>query len=338
MTHTPNDRVDTRSSPRYAQPATFMRLPWVADPVGKDVVVIGAPYDGGTSYRPGARLAPRAIRHESSLIHGTGIDRGPNLFDLIDVVDAGDIDISPFSMELAIETTADALAALIEKNTAFLMLGGDHSLSLPAMRALAAKHGELAVLHLDAHSDTFPPVYGGLHHHGTPFRWGLEEGLIDGSHMIQVGIRGHNPQPDSLDWPRARNVTVVTTDDVVRNGIEAIALRVREVADGRPLYVSCDIDVCDPAHAPGTGTPAPGGLTSRELLFLLSAIGDLNPVGFDIVEVCPPFDSSGITALLAAEIGAEMLFQYARAHSGRDRSVAAHATIAEPVSVGSERN
>jgi proclavaminate amidinohydrolase len=330
-----NERIDTRSSPRYAQLATFMRLPWEPAPVDKDVVVIGAPYDGGTSYRPGARLAPRAIRHESCLIHGTGIDRGPNVFDLIDVVDAGDIDLSPFSMELAIDTTTAALGELLERNRAFLLLGGDHSLSLPAMRAVSAKHGELAVLHLDAHSDTFPPVYGGLHHHGTPFRWGLEEGLIDGSHMIQVGIRGHNPQPDSLDWPRARGVTVVTTDDVVRNGMQAIVDQVRRVADGRPLYVSVDVDVCDPAHAPGTGTPAPGGMTSREVLFLLSAIGDLNPVGFDIVEVCPPFDPSGITSLLAAEIGAEMLYQYARAHNSVPATVPS--SLSEAVSAGSER-
>jgi proclavaminate amidinohydrolase len=316
MTQPPVDhRIDTRSSPRYAQVATFMRLGLVADPVDHDVVVVGAPYDGGTSYRPGARLAPRAIRHESCLIHGTGIDRGPNLFDLIKVCDAGDLDLSPFSMELAIDNAAAGLSDLLQTNRAFLMLGGDHSLSLAAMRAVAGRHGPLAVLHLDAHSDTFPPVYGGLHHHGTPFRWGLEEGLIDGSRMIQVGIRGHNPQPDSLDWARERGVTVVTTADVMRHGMDAVMQRVTEVAAGRPLYVSCDIDVCDPAFAPGTGTPAPGGLTSREVLQLLSVVGDLDPVGFDIVEVCPPFDHSGITALLAAEIGAEMLYQYARAQT-----------------------
>jgi agmatinase len=315
MSQPHGDRVDTRSSPRYAQVATFMRLPLTPEPADHDVVVIGAPYDGGTSYRPGARLAPRAIRHESCLIHGTGIDRGPNVFDLIKVCDAGDLDLSPFSMEMAIDTTAAGLSDLLAKKRAFLMLGGDHSLSLPAMRAVAGRHGPLAVLHLDAHSDTFPPVYGGLHHHGTPFRWGIEEGLIDGSHMIQVGIRGHNPQPDSLDWARERGITVVSTADVMKQGMAAVMEQVLTVAAGRPLYVSCDIDVCDPAFAPGTGTPAPGGLTAREVLLLLSVIGELDPVGFDIVEVCPPFDHSGITALLAAEIGAEMLYQYARAQT-----------------------
>jgi agmatinase len=319
-------RVVATSSPRYAQVATFMRLPLVPDPVGRDVVVIGAPYDGGTSYRPGARLAPRAIRHESCLIHGTGIDRGPNVFDLIDVVDAGDIDIGPFSMELAIETATEALSRILAANGAFLMLGGDHSLSLPAMRAAHARHGQLAVLHLDAHSDTFPPVYGGLHHHGTPFRWGLEEGLIAGDSMIQIGIRGHNPSPDSLDYPRSHQVTIVPSQDCA--GPEAVGRvtgLIREVAAGRPLYVSVDVDVADPAFAPGTGTPAPGGLSSREIFALLHAVGDLNPVGFDIVEVCPPFDPAGITALFAAEIGAELLYQYCRAHRGA-LSDLAHAT------------
>ncbi|TCO62909.1 clavaminate synthase Cs1 [Actinocrispum wychmicini] len=308
-------RVLATSSPRYAQVATFMRLPLVANPTGQDVVVLGAPYDGGASYRPGARLAPRAIRHESCLIHGTGIDRGPNVFDVIDVVDAGDIDLSPFDMELAIETATAALTELLRANDAFLMFGGDHSLSLPGMRAAHAKHGPLAVLHLDAHSDTFPPVYGGLHHHGTPFRWGLEDGLIHGPSMIQVGIRGHNPSPDSLEYPRGRGVTVVTAWQCAgESAVRRIAQQIREVVGNRPLYVSVDIDVADPAFAPGTGTPAPGGLASREVLALLDGIGELNPVAFDVVEVCPPFDSGGITALLAAEIGAELLYQYSRAH------------------------
>lgn len=310
-------RVRTTSSPRYAQVATFMRLPLVPEPAGRDVVVIGAPYDGGTSYRPGARLAPRAIRHESCLIHGTGIDRGPNIFERIDVVDGGDIDLGPFSMELAMDNATAALTRLLDDNDAFLMLGGDHSLSLPGLRAAHERHGQLAVLHLDAHSDTFPPVYGGLHHHGTPFRWGLEEGLIHGPSMIQVGIRGHNPSPDSLDFPRGHGVTVVTAQECAGEpAVRQVAQRIREVAGDRPLYVSIDVDVADPAFAPGTGTPAPGGLASREVLALLDAVGDLNPVGFDVVEVCPPFDPAGITALLAAEIGAELLYQYCRAHRG----------------------
>src|SRR5664279_5466057 len=276
-------RVSTLGSPRYAQLATFMRLGHDPEPTGWDVVVVGAPYDGGTSYRPGARFAPRAIRHESGLIHGTGIDRGPGVFDLIKVVDGGDIDLSPFDMSLAMRTATDALTELLRHNQAFLLLGGDHSVSLAGLRAVHAVHGQVAVIHLDAHSDTFPPVYGGQYHHGTPFRWAIEEGLVDPTRMIQIGIRGHLPEPGSHQYARDRGVRIVTMTDVV-----------------------------DPAFAPGTGTPAPGGFSSRELLRLIGVLGDLMPVGFDIVEVSPQWDSAGITALLAAEIGAELLYQYAR--------------------------
>jgi len=307
-------QVPVTMSPRYAQVATFMRLPLVTEPVDRDVVVVGAPYDGGTSYRPGARFGPRAIRAESGLIHGTGIDRGPNVFELIDVVDGGDIDLSPFDMNLAIETAGHALRALLTRNRAFLLLGGDHSLSLAALRAVHGRHGPVAVLHLDAHSDTFPPVYGGLYHHGTPFRHAITEGLVDPRRMVQVGIRGHNPGPDALDWIRALGVRIVTASDCDRLSLAGVADHVRRAIGDHPVYVSCDIDVVDPAFAPGTGTPAPGGLSSRELLTLLGVVGDLRPVGMDIVEVSPPYDVSGVTALLAAEIGAELLYQYARGH------------------------
>lgn len=307
-------QVRTTISPRYAQLATFMRLQHVPEPVDRDVVVIGAPYDGGTSYRPGARFAPRAIRAESGLIHGTGIDRGANVFELIDVVDAGDIDLTPFAMDLAMETATTALRDLIARNHSFLMFGGDHSLSLAGLRAASTVHGPLAVLHLDAHSDTFPPVYGGTYHHGTPFRHGIEEGLIDPTRLVQVGIRGHNPSPDALDWIRALGTRVITAADCDRLTLTGVANEIRRIVGDRPLYVSCDIDVVDPAFAPGTGTPAPGGLSSRELLTLLGVVGDLRPVAMDVMEVSPPYDVSGVTALLAAEIGAELLYQYARAH------------------------
>jgi agmatinase/proclavaminate amidinohydrolase len=317
-----SERVQTSRSPRYAQPATFMRLPYVPEPEGRDVVVIGAPYDGGTSYRPGARFGPREIRAESSLIHGTGVERGPGTFELIDAVDGGDLDLSPFSMELAMRQATEGLDEVLAANGAFLVLGGDHSLTLAALRAVAARHGRVAVLHLDAHSDTFPPVYGGTYHHGTPFRHAIEEGLIDPAGLVQVGIRGHTPNPDSLGYARGHGVTVVTADEFAELGVAAVGNLVRERAGDMPLYVSVDVDVADPAFAPGTGTPAPGGLTSREVLALLRVVGDLAPVGFDVMEVCPAFDQAGITSLFAAEIGAELLYQYARSRS-RDRTATA---------------
>ena len=311
-------QVPSTVSPRYAQLATFMRLTHVPDPEGRDVVVIGAPYDSGASYRPGARFGPRAIRAESSLIHGTGIDRGPGVFDRLDVVDGGDLDLTPFSMTLAIDAATAALRSLLTRNRAFLMLGGDHSLTLAALRAVSEVHGPVAVLHLDAHSDTFPPVYGGTYHHGTPFRHGIDEGLVDPTRMVQVGIRGHNPSPDSLDWPRERGVHIITAADCDRLTINGVVEEIRRVIGTCPTYISCDIDVADPAFAPGTGTPAPGGLSSREILALLGMVGDLRPVSMDIVEVSPPYDIAGTTSLLAAEIGAELLYQFWRGNRSHE--------------------
>lgn len=309
------ERIDINVSPRYAQIPTFMRLPHDPQPQGKDVVVIGAPYDGGTSYRPGARFGPRAIRSESGLIHGVGIDRGPGTFDLIGCVDAGDIDLTPFNMHIAMETAQRRLQDVLRDNSAFLMLGGDHSLTLAALRAVADKHGRVAVVHLDAHSDTNPAFYGGEYHHGTPFRHAIDEKLIDPERTVQIGIRGHNPRPDSLDYARGHGVRVVTTDEFAETGVAGIAALVRDRIGDHPVYVSVDVDVADPAFAPGTGTPAPGGLTSREVLALLRTVGDLRPVGFDVMEVSPLYDHAGITAVLATEIGAELLYQYARAHT-----------------------
>ncbi|MFD3654874.1 agmatinase [Streptomyces sp. NPDC058620] len=310
-------RIDSHVSPRYAQIPTFMRLPHDTEPSGYDVVVIGAPYDGGTSYRPGARFGPRAIRNESGLIHGVGIDRGPGTFDLIRCADAGDIDLTPFNMHIAMETAEQHLKAVLADNAAFLMLGGDHSLTLAALRAVADQHGPVAVVHLDAHSDTNPAFYGGEFHHGTPFRHAIDEKIIDPSAMVQIGIRGHNPKPDSLDYARGHGVRVVTADEFADHPVARTADLIRERVGKRPVYVSVDIDVLDPAFAPGTGTPAPGGLTSREVLALLRCIGDLKPVGFDVMEVSPLYDHAGITSVLATEIGAELLYQYARAHRPR---------------------
>lgn len=310
-------RIDSHVSPRYAQIPTFMRLPHDTAPSGYDVVVIGAPYDGGTSYRPGARFGPRAIRGESGLIHGVGIDRGPGAFDLIRCADAGDIDLTPFNMHIAMETAEQHLKAVLADNAAFLMLGGDHSLTLAALRAVADQHGPVAVVHLDAHSDTNPAFYGGEFHHGTPFRHAIDEKIVDPSAMVQIGIRGHNPKPDSLDYARGHGVRIVTADEFADHPVSRTADLVRERVGRRPVYVSVDIDVCDPAFAPGTGTPAPGGLTSREVLALLRCVGDLKPVGFDVMEVSPLYDHGGITSVLATEIGAELLYQYARAHRPR---------------------
>ncbi|MEV5498716.1 agmatinase [Nonomuraea fuscirosea] len=290
-----------------------MNVPYSPEPGDADVVVVGVPYDCGTTYRPGARFGPRAIRTESDLLHGTGLNRGADVFTALNVVDAGDIDVSPFSMDLAMGHATDGLTRLAGHNRALLMLGGDHSMSLAALRAVHEVHGPVALLHLDAHSDTYLPVHGGRFHHGTPFRWAISEKLIDATRMVQVGLRGHVPYSGALEFARTQGVHIVTASDVDRMGISALKATIREAIGDGPAYVSCDIDVVDPAFAPGTGTPAPGGLTSRELLSLLDVVGDLRPVGFDVMEVSPPYDRGGATALLAAEIGYELIYQYSRA-------------------------
>ncbi|WP_412872226.1 agmatinase [Curtobacterium flaccumfaciens] len=305
-------RIDAIQSPRYAQLPTFMRLQHVAAPRDEDAVVIGAPYDGGTSYRPGARFGPRAIRAESVLMHGTGVDRGPSTFDLIRAVDGGDLDLTPFSMDIAIDQATRGLTALFADNRFVLMLGGDHSVTLAALRAAHAKHGKVAVLHLDAHSDTYPPVYGGQYHHGTPFMHAIEEGLVDPLRFVQIGLRGHTPNTSSMNYARDRGLTIFTADEFADRGVAEVSDVIRTTIGDAPVYVSVDVDVVDPAFAPGTGTPAPGGLLSREALALLRVVGDLHPVGADVMEVCPAYDQSAITAILAAEMGAELLHQYAR--------------------------
>ena len=277
----------TTISRRHARLPTFMRLPPVLAPTGRDAVVIGAPYDAGTGHRPGVRLAPGAIRHESCLIYGVG---GPNVLDGVDVVDGGDINLGPLSRELAVANATTALSGLLRGNNAFLMLGGDHSLSLSGIRSTYERHGPLAVLRLDAH------------HHGPSFRQSLEAGLIHGPSMIQIGIREQTRSPDSPDFWRGHGVTTVTTVTAQNcagpPGVRRTADRIREVAGNRPLYVSVDVAVADPKFAPGTGAPIPGGLSSHAVLALLGVVGELNPVGFDVVGVCPPFDPSGVTALL----------------------------------------
>jgi proclavaminate amidinohydrolase len=292
------------------QTPTFMRLPLAPDPRGYDVVVVGAPYDGGTSYRSGARFGPRAIRRESGFVRGAGIDSGPGTFDLINCVDGGDIDLAAFDIPVAIETAQKHLSHLLKGNATFLMLGGDSALTEAGLRAVAQQHGPVAVVHLDARSGTTPVSHND--DHGGPFRQGIDEKLVDPTAMVQIGIRGHSP--DSLDYARSHGVRVVTAEEFGSLGIRGTVEVIRERVGQRPVYVSVGIGVADPAFAPGTASPAPGGLSSREVLALLRCTGDLRPVGFDVMEVSPPYDRAGITSVLATGVGAELFHQYARAH------------------------
>jgi len=299
-------------SPRFAQPATFMRLPHVADPGGLDVAIVGVPYDGGTSYRPGARLGPREIRSQSSLIRPYSYFQKIAPFDVLNVADVGDVDPPPVSIEKAYEAIEARIGEIVDAGARPLVVGGDHSISLPALRALATRHGPLALVQVDAHIDTWDEYFGGKYFHGTPFRRAIEEGIVDGKRFVQVGIRGPMYGEDDFDFHREHGITMIDIDQVKARGIAWAIGEIRRVLTG-PSYLTFDIDGVDPAFAPGTGTPEVGGLTSHEAQQLVRGLAGLPLVGADVVEVAPIFDGPGqITALLAANLMFEFLCAIAR--------------------------
>ena len=289
-----------------------MRLPHVEDPQGLDVAIVGVPYDGGTSYRPGARLGPREIRAQSSLIRPYNYVQKVAPFDVLNVADVGDVDAPPVSIERCYEAVESRIGSLADAGARPIVIGGDHSISLPILRALAKRHGPLALVQFDAHIDTWDEYFGGKYFHGTPFRRAIEENLIDGRRFVQVGIRGPIYGEDDFDFHRQHGITMIDIDQVKTGGIAATVDRVRAIASG-PVYMTFDIDSVDPAFAPGTGTPEIGGLTSHEAQQLVRGLAGLSLVGGDIVEVSPLFDGPGqITALLAANIMFELLCAMAR--------------------------
>lgn len=310
---------NSSTSPRFAQPPTFMRLPHAIDLTGVDVALLGVPFDSGTSYRSGARLAPREIRAQSSLIRPYSYFLAISPFDELSIVDAGDVDVPPVgSIDHAYRTIEAGVRRVLECGALPLVVGGDHSISLPILRAVAATHGPVGLVQFDSHIDTWGDYFGGRHFHGSPFRRALEEGLINGAQYVQVGIRGpmYGDEED-FGFQRTHGVTTIDIGAVHREGIAATVERIRAVVRG-PVYVTFDIDAVDPAFAPGTGTPEVGGLTSYQAQELVRGLAGLPIVGCDIVEVAPQFDGPGqITALLAANIMFEMLCAIAVTRRGR---------------------
>ncbi len=302
-------QVDATQVPRYAGEATFARLPRLTDvPSGTaHVAILGVPFDTGVSYRPGARFGPGHIRESSRLLrpYNPAADVAP--FAAQQVADAGDLGVNPFDIGEAIASITSAARDLLERAGKLLTLGGDHTIALPLLRAMRAKHGPVAVVHFDAHLDTWDTYFGAAYTHGTPFRRAFEEGLLDPEGCLHVGIRGPLYDRADLAGDAAAGFRVLPATEVDSIGapgiIEAIADRVAD----RPVYVSVDIDVLDPAFAPGTGTPEAGGLTSRELLAALRSFAALNLVGADIVEVAPAYDHAQITGIAAAHVGYELL-------------------------------
>jgi len=284
-----------------------MRLPHVEDPGGLDVAIIGVPFDGGTSYRPGARFGPREIRAQSSLIRPYSYFQKVAPFDRLNIADLGDVDAPPVSIDKCYDVVETRIAAIAEAGARPLVVGGDHSISLPVLRALARMHGPLALVQFDAHIDTWDEYFGGKYFHGTPFRRAIEEGVVDGRRFVQVGIRGPMYGEDDFDFHREHGITMIDIDQVKERGIPWTVERMRSVATGA-TYMTFDIDAVDPAFAPGTGTPEVGGLTSHEAQRLVRGLAGLSIVGGDVVEVAPVFDGPGqITALLAANIMFEFL-------------------------------
>jgi agmatinase len=309
MTHQPRQSF---KSPRFAHPATFMRLPHVEDPRGLDVAIVGVPFDGGTSYRPGARLGPREVRAQSSLIRPYSYFQKVAPFDRLNVADAGDVDAPPVGIDKCYEAVTGRIGAIADAGARPIVIGGDHSISLPILRALAKRSGPLALVQFDAHIDTWDEYFGGKYFHGTPFRRAIEEGLVDGKRFIQIGIRGPMYGEDDFDFHREHGITMIDIDQVKARGIAWTVEQMTRVATG-PAYMTFDIDAVDPAFAPGTGTPEVGGLSSHEAQQLVRGLAGLSLIGGDIVEVAPPFDGPGqITALLAANLMFEFLCVLAR--------------------------
>ena len=309
---TPIGPVDATQVPRFAGPATFARLPRLDEVTSPDVAVVGVPFDTGVSYRPGARFGPAHVRASSKLLrpYHPGLDVSP--FAVQQVADAGDVAVNPFDIEEAIGTLEQAAHGFAADDVRLLTIGGDHTIALPLLRAAARRHGPIGVLHLDAHLDTWDTYFGAAYTHGTPFRRAGEEGLLDPERCLHMGIRGPLYAPSDLRDDRAIGFQVVTADDYQDTTMVAIVERMRARLGAGPVYVSVDIDVLDPAHAPGTGTPEAGGLTSRELLQTLRGLVGLDVVGADIVEVAPAYDHAEITGIAAAHVGYELLSVLAR--------------------------
>jgi len=300
------------ASPFEAQPysgiATFGRRPFTRDLTGVDVAVVGIPYDSATSYRSGARLGPRGIREQSLLLWGYHNALKVAPFRSLNVIDCGDVEVVPVSVEATHRAIEQEVGVLVTGGATVLALGGDHSIALPLLRAHARRHGALAVIHIDAHPDTWDSEFGGQKYsHGTPFRRAIEEGLIDKSAYVQIGIRGPTAGPQDYADALRLGARMVTLDEALASGIPKVVAAVRERVGPRPVYLTFDIDAVDPAFAPGTGTPEVGGFTSHQVLQLLRGFAGLNFIGFDLVEVAPAYDPAGITCILAANLAFEFL-------------------------------
>jgi agmatinase len=309
----PRGPVDATVVPRFAGPATFARLPRRDEVDRCDVAILGVPFDAGVTYRPGARFGPAAIRAGSRLLrpYHPGLDVEP--FGVQQVADAGDIACNPFDIAEAIGTIERGTSEMLGGVGKIVAIGGDHTIALPLLRATRAKFGQVALVHFDAHLDTWDTYFGAPYTHGTPFRRAAEEGLFVSDRSAHVGIRGPLYASTDISSDRELGFTIVSSADYARTSIDDVVARLRARVGDAPVYVSIDVDVMDPAHAPGTGTPEAGGLSSRELLLTLRALDGLPIVGADVVEVAPAYDHAELTTVAASHVVYELLGLMARA-------------------------
>ena len=305
-------------APRYAEIATFMRAPRVRDPRELDIALIGVPFDGGVTNRPGARHGPREIRNMSSLMRAIHHVTKVNPYDLCRVGDLGDVAFSRiYELESCLDDIAEFYTRVHAAGAAPLSAGGDHAITLPIFRAIADKERPLGMVHIDAHTDTWDEFLGSKYMHGTPFRRAVEEGLLDPKRTIQIGIRGAQNSDEGWTFSLESGMRVVFMEEFTKLGVEAVIAEARRVVGDGATYISFDVDGLDPVYAPGTGTPEVGGLTTIEAQLLLRGLRGLDLVGGDVVEVAPPFDPSGNTALVGATMMYEILCLLAEAVAKR---------------------
>ncbi len=301
-----------REFPRFSAIKTFFRLPNVAVQEAFDVALFGIPFDGGVSYRPGARFAPSQVREASSLGRGFHWSREVNIFEKLKIADIGDCPVVPIDLEQSYAKIEQFVTEVLKTKKKFVSVGGDHSTTLPVLRALKKHYKKpLQFIHFDAHLDTYPAAWGCEYHHGAFARHAVEEGLVNPKKMLQIGIRGPLAGKEDLNFIKKNRITVKTMDDIRSGSLEKF-IQTLPKFENEPTFISFDVDCLDPAYAPGTGTPVVGGMTTYEAQRILRALKVSNLVGGDIVEISPAYDHSDITSLVGVDVMFEMLCMMAK--------------------------
>ncbi|MBI2606556.1 MAG: agmatinase [Deltaproteobacteria bacterium] len=291
-------------SPRFGDIATFGRLPHTQNLSGVDIAVVGIPFDGATTYRPGARFAPRAIRTSSCMNRNVHPEYGVHIYKKLSAIDYGDVNCNPLNLKKTFGEISKTYGLLLKADVLPIALGGDHSVIIPILRAMHQKYGHFGLIQFDAHTDTADQAWGEKIHHGTPIRRLLEDGTLRGRDVFQIGIRGPLTSEDQMEWDRKQGITHLTAEEYQKKGMAPV---LRKLNRKIPYYLTFDVDGVDPAFAPGTGTPVVGGLSSLQALEAVRALKGLRFIGFDIVEVSPPYDHAELTTLLASTLVFEFM-------------------------------